>query len=86
MKVSNDFRCTRTLLINDTMESAHYDCERNLSRIGFGGRSTESMAPDVITCKALYQSVIPKYPNLFRAKCVYSITLITCSPISCLTS
>ena len=53
-------------------------------RIGFGQRCEEH----IVECDqryTLYQIVLLKLPNLFRAQCAQSTTFIMCAPMPYLT-
>ena len=61
VKVSSDSRCSRTLPITVAIESAHCGCERNSCK--------DWARSNMIKGRALYQSVILRLSNLFRANC-----------------
>ena len=69
VKVSSDSQCSRTLPMNVAIESAHCGCDRYSCKDWAWFEDVWKAWSNMIKGITLYQSVILRLSNLFRAKC-----------------
>ena len=69
VKVSSDSRCSRPLPMNVAIGSARCGCERNSCKDWAWSKYVWKAWSNMIKGKALYQRMILRLSDLFRAKC-----------------